>query len=444
MMARVLRTELRRSSALWTAIALVVLGAAMLYPVVDAWGGRWMPLALWQREYLFVLWPMALGAGAWQARRESRAKVGELFGATPRPRWQRVAPTAGAMAVAMVAGYLGMFAAGAVSVVPSAGYFPLGLLPVVAVGALSVVAAVVLGLAIGRMAPSAFTPPALAVGGLVLLITLPLAFDSAGDDVPGALLLSPVLYRPDDDFVTVAASAHLAQVLWLVALLAAGFLFYAAVQWRTRALAAVPAVLGAVVALAVAPGAEADVTVPDLAARKQVCTSDAPKVCVAAVHASALEDLRGPGQKALTILAAKLPLAPTSVAESPTLWLYEDSRPQPAGTLLVDLEIDASGGAAEPQRDLLWQLLDGAGTRRCANTVNDYWPARLAAAAWLMGEPPPARMADSGGQARKLWDALGQLPADEQRARVAALRTAALACATTDLAGVLTRGSAPR
>jgi len=50
----------------------------------------------------------------------------------------------------------------------------LGLLPVVAVGALSVVAAVVLGLAIGRMAPSAFTPPALAVGGLVLLITLPL------------------------------------------------------------------------------------------------------------------------------------------------------------------------------------------------------------------------------------------------------------------------------
>ena len=35
-----------------------------------------MPLCLTSREYLILLWPLALAAGAWQGRREHRAKVG--------------------------------------------------------------------------------------------------------------------------------------------------------------------------------------------------------------------------------------------------------------------------------------------------------------------------------------------------------------------------------
>lgn len=450
-MGRILRTELRRSAALWTALAVILLGAAMLYPVVDAWGGRWTPLALWQREYLFVLWPLGLGAGAWQARRESRSRVGELFATTARPRWQRVTPTVLAMGIAVVAGYLGMFATGAGQVALNATYLPAGLPLIVAVGALSMVAAVWIGLAVGSFLPSAITPPGLVVGGLMAMLTLPLLLDGLtdGDALPGAYFLLPILFRAENDFTTITASLHVAQAVWLVALAAAGFLVFAGARVRSRLAAIFPVVLGGAVALAVIPSDEKAVTTPDAAAAVQVCTSDAPRICVTKVHAAALDDLREPGRKALAVLADKLPNAPTSLAESPTSWINEDSRPQPAAKLLVELDVGANGRTAMSERELLWELLDGAGTRRCANTVNDHILARAAAAAWLLGEAPPTTglafgVYDPDGEVREALDTLRGLPVGEQRARVTALRTAALACETTDLMQLLVAGSAAR
>ena len=444
MSARIVRIELRRSSAIWTTLTLIVLGAAMLYATTRGWGSRWTQLATWQREYLFVLCPVALGAGAWQARRESRSKTGELFATTARPRWSRVVPTAAAMAIAVAAGYLGMFLAGAVQVAPTAPYFPPGTVPIVAVGMLALVGMVWLGLAIGSLLPSAFTPPAVVVAGLLAMLGLPIAVDqlSKGDGLPTALFLSPVLFRPDDDFVTFAGRLHAAQAGWLAAVALAGLVLFAAARWQTRAAAVVALVLGAGLTLVALPPTEAETTVPDLAARRLVCTDDAPRVCVATVHADALDDLREPGREALAILAAKLPQPPTSVAESPTSWLDENSRPQPAQTLLVNLDVEANGHSATTGDDLLWELLDGAGTRRCANTANDYLVPRLVVAGWLLDKKPAPGPWDSG-ETGKAWDAFRRLPPAEQRDRVAALRAASLRCERTDLMTLLIGRSTP-
>jgi hypothetical protein len=104
-MSRVLGIELRRSAALGCALILLVVGAVALYFAEEiGFATGWMQLAMAQRLYLALLWPLALAAGAWQGRREHRSRVGELFASTPRPRAHRAVPTMGAMAAAVVGG----------------------------------------------------------------------------------------------------------------------------------------------------------------------------------------------------------------------------------------------------------------------------------------------------------------------------------------------------
>ncbi len=445
-MIRILRTELRRSAALWIAPAIALLGAGMLYVLVDDWGSRWTPLALWQRDYLYLLWPLALGAGAWQGRRESRNHVLELLGTTARPSWQRVIPVAGALALSVVAGYLGMFAFSGAFVITTASFFPMASVPIVAVGALSLVAAAWLGLGIGRMLPSAFTPPVVSVLGLVALLSPPLInlWLTKGEGSPSAILLGPAMGSVfSREFIAVAGSVHLGQGLWFAALAATGFALFAAAKARQRVLAVAPAVAGVVAALAILPAStEAAVAVQDANAVALVCTSDGPEVCVTKVHGGALAEVRGPGQKALRILGEKLPQAPTSVVESTTSWVVENSRPQPADKLLVELWIDETGTPRESQDQLLWQYLDGAGTRPCENTSNDHSTARIAIAAWLLGEPAKGDWW-AGSDTEKLLNQLKAVPAAEQTRRVAAFRQAALTCEDRDLTAILTGTATP-
>jgi hypothetical protein len=165
MTAHILGIELRRSVALWAAALIAASGAFLLYATSPPYGW-WMELVIGQRQLLQLLWPLALGAGAWQAWRERRCRVEELFATTPRARWRRVAPVAAAMAIAVVAAYAATLAAGLGHTSGFAGDFPAGVLPVTAVGALSLVAAAWLGLAVGRLLPSPLTPPFLAIAGL--------------------------------------------------------------------------------------------------------------------------------------------------------------------------------------------------------------------------------------------------------------------------------------
>ncbi|MFC8846764.1 MULTISPECIES: hypothetical protein [unclassified Micromonospora] len=94
---------------------------------------------------------MALAAGAWQGRREHRAKVGELFATTAR-------------------------------------HLPLlNFVVVTGVGVLSLIAAAWLGLGIGRMLPTLVTAPTLGVAGVLLVF-----FSTIGPPDWVAAAISPV------------------------------------------------------------------------------------------------------------------------------------------------------------------------------------------------------------------------------------------------------------
>jgi hypothetical protein len=440
MTGRILRTELRRSAALWTAPVVALLGAATLYALPDRWVGRWIQLAMWQRQYLFLLVPLVLGAGAWQARRDRKARMGELLATTPRPGWHRATVEAGAMAVAAALAYAGMFAAGAGQVAPTATYFSTAWIPVVAVGALALVAAMLLGLAAGRLLPGRLAPPLVAVAGL-LAILLPAVL--VGNGGASYDLLQPIVSTANQsDFVTFTTRLHLLQTLWFAGLAATGLLVFAASRPVVRLLGVLPAALAVAVVVPMLPTRPEAALVADRGSYALVCTSDRPTVCVTKLHAHALTDLRGPGRRALSILAAKLPDAPTRVVEAHTEWFDPGREKQAPDTVLVALLIGRSGQVDDPA-DLLQQSLDGAGTRECPNDFSDIErltrdrAARLTASAWLQDQPPGAGEEHVLAEATKAYETLRGFPAGEQRDRVSALRRAALACDGRDLLDVL-------
>ncbi|WP_431878284.1 hypothetical protein [Micromonospora marina] len=441
MSGRILRIEIRRSSALWLALGAALLGTPLLYLAVDGWGGRWMLLALWQREYLFILWPMALGLGAWQAGRDRRSRTEELVAATARPRWQRVLPAAVAMALCGAAGYCLMYAGGAAQVAAYASYLPGQSIVIAGVGVLWMVSGVWLGMTVGALAPARLTPPVTAVvGATVALVAIT---DRGYAHVPKAVhLLTPSPFGFWGDFVTVLGRVSVAHTVWLVGLAVSALAGFLCSTRTTRTAAVLPAVAAAVVALAILPAGRQRLPVPDTAAAALVCDSEPePAVCVTRVHAGALTDLRDPARQALATLSAKLPQAPTAVHETPESWYEVPPAPQPQDVLLVELELAPWGGAKAGPDELRWRLLDGAGTRPCAYTLGNpdaaraNRVARLAAAAWLTDGAPPA--GPDRDAALQTWQALGALPAAEQRDRVAALRKAALACTEVNLLDIL-------
>jgi hypothetical protein len=169
---------------------------------------------------------------------------------------------------------------------------------------------------------------------------------------------------------------------------------------------------------------------------------------VTRTHAAALDGLHEPARQALAVLSAKLPTAPTSVVEDYGS-TNPEVQPQRADTVLVTVRVTGAGRTADPPDEILWDLLAGAGTRPCVDVsqaqreqLTRHFRARLVAAAWLIGQPPPAD--PDGNKDRPVddetfqaWERLRSLPADEQRARVAALRQAELACDGRDPLDIL-------
>jgi hypothetical protein len=264
MTGRILRTELRRSSALRSAVVLAALGVLVLYtsnpPQRD-----WIGLVIAQRDILQVFWPLALGAGAWQAVQGRRVHTGEIITVTPRPRWQRVLPTALATGLATAAAYIGMFAASVGHLHDINTHVTIGVLPPVAVGALSVLAASWLGLAIGSLLPSVLTPPASAVTATAAVAIVPRLLGGQGER-PGSMLLLPYLQIPRSgtlELMTVSGRVNLAQALWFAALAATSVGILAATNWRARAAAVLPAIVGATLTLALLPPHLDDAYVPD-------------------------------------------------------------------------------------------------------------------------------------------------------------------------------------
>ena len=437
-MSRVLRIELRRSAAIGAAVSVAAVGAlAMFFAEGIAFSTGWIQLAMTQRWYLALLWPLMLAAGAWQARREHRSNVGELFATTPRPVPQRVAPTLGAMAIAVVAGYLVMGLAGAAWIFDTAGYLPVEVFVVTAVGALALIAAAWLGLAIGRLLPSPVTAPAAGVAGLGLLLMLPFATRPLGWL---ALILSPMIeMNMPAAYATVPGKVSAAQSLWLAGLAAAAVLLFVSRGWRGRVAAVLPVVVGVALAITVMPHENRLVTdAVDPVARELVCAEGEPRVCVSRAHEKLLPEVTAPAREALSVLT-KLPGAPTQVHEDTSA--YPDTYPEfRADTVLLPVHADRNGHLAN-KPDVLTDVLTAvfAGPPNCDNAPA--WADRLAAAHWLLGtKPMPADpdltgrpapgyvVEDASVEATEVWQRLRAMPAGEAASRVEALREAAVNC----------------
>ncbi|WP_030443177.1 ABC transporter permease [Actinoplanes subtropicus] len=427
-MSRVFRIELRRSAAPGSALILLVAGALLLF-LVDrpAFTTGWIQLAMTQRLYLAVLWPLALAAGAWQARREHRSNVAELFASTPRPRVQRTVPTLGAMALAVVAGYLAMGLAGAGWIAGTARYLPASVFAVVAVGLLALVAAVWLGLAAGRLLPSPATAPALGIAGLGLLLLIPSATRPHGWL---ALVFSPIYeMNLPDAYTTVPGPASVAQAIWLAALAITAVLLFASGGWRLRVAALLPVVLGAALAIAVMPRDNRYVIdAVDPVARELVCVPGDPRVCVSRVHSGLLAEVAAPAREALTVLA-RLPSPPTQVHEDTATYLPAVHPPWHDHVVLLRVEAGPDGHLAD-RGGVVAAVVAGAFASRgdCDHFAQP--DERFAAAYWLLGRQPA-----EPGDAQRLWQDLQQKP--DAEARVVALRRAALSCTVQD--GQLTR-----
>lgn len=431
MSGRVLRIELRRSSAWPTGLVIALLGVAGLLSLVPTnqqglWDAQWTLLASFQRIMLVVLWPLTLGAGAWQARRDRRGKAEELLGTTALPVWRRVLPTAVAMALCLVVGYVLIFAVGAVKVVGTTDYVTANWVPVALVGALSLVAAGWLGLGIGRLVPSVYTPPVLVVLGFLVLL-VPIQLSKEDDPGPGSLL-GPGFVNNVREFQMIAPSVDLGQFAWFLGLALAGLLLALFGRRIASVVAVVPVVLALVVALPIFGAAPAGGVQADPAASAEVCAHDGgPTVCVTASHAQDLAALVGPARQALAALAT-LPNPPTSVHEVP------DDRPgpQPADQVWFDAANHTAGQGWDARNgaELEARILAGAGTKPCEaeNTADRVsYEVRPIVAAWLIGQyPAPGMAADDQGAA--LWRTLTALPKAEQAQRVAAVRQAGLAC----------------
>jgi hypothetical protein len=444
-MNRIFRIELRRSAALGSALALLVLGVvALFFAEGIGFSTGWMQLAMTQRLYLAVLWPLALAAGAWQARREHRSNVQELFASTPRPRAQRTVPTLAAMAVAVVSGYLMMGLAGGLWIADTAEYLPAPFFVVTAVGALALVAAVWLGLAVGRLLPALVTAPALAVAGLGLLLSIPWATRPHGWL---ALVFSPIYdMNMPGAYATVPGRASAAQAVWLAALALTAVLLFTSDGWRVRAAAVLPVVLGAALAITVVPHQDRYVNdAIDPVAQELVCAKGDPPVCVSRVHSGLLAEVTPQARQALTILA-KLPGGPKEVHEDTTTW-FPDRFPARREDVVLLRVIVGEDGHLVNRNEVLAEVVAGAFASPPQCDKSTYPADRLAAASWLIGRAPsvakssePSIMAEAGlvddasavAEAAELWQNLRQLPAGEADARVLALRRAAMTCAVED------------
>jgi hypothetical protein len=447
---RILRIELRRSNARW--MALLLLPAAVTYGEA----GRGLTvLALDQRQSLVAAFPLAMGLAAWHARRERRSRMDELLATTARPRWQRMLPAAAAPAIGALTAYLVGIAVAFGLVLAAGGYLSALAAPIFAVGALGLLVPVALGLVLGRWLPFILVPPVVVIVFFLFLFFGDTEAYTEGPDAsgepPGRLLLWIALQVAGTpfDLAGVTARTHLGQVLWVVALVAAGLIVFASASRRARATSILVVALGAAAALPVLPDRYADAYYLDPDATEPVCTADAPQVCVLRAHRRALTDLRQPARDALAILAAKLPNAPTSVVEIPDPY-GAPLPPARAESVYIVLWPGGDGRDTRPAADITWTLLAGAGTTGCANAPafgtperRRYETARIVAAAWLLDQEPPAPAnPDNPALPRRdetlpAYQALRAWPPDEQRARVAALREAELTCPDTDRLDIL-------
>ncbi|GLY15766.1 hypothetical protein Kisp01_27810 [Kineosporia sp. NBRC 101677] len=432
MIARILWREVRRTMILPFGVGFLVVANFLAQdPMSGSWPGLVMPVLSGHQNNLFLLWPLALAIGTAIGGRDRAAGVSELLSTTTR-HWTRIAPRAALLTLGLAAAYLVAPADQLISAAQTDSYWPKGWAWSLLAGALTVAAAALLGLALGRSLPSRLLVP---VVGVVAMATIGLGLLLAEYHPSRAWLLIPSYLGPDaGQFATTAARTNAAQATWFLALGIAGLLLCSVTKWdRRRTLSATGAVLitGLTAALLLFPSPN-QAQIQDAGATKLVCAEGLPRVCVARPYAKSLPELVAPARAALRALA-QLPNAPTTVLQD-TRDPRKDER-QPPETVLLDLVLDHEGHLVTGGTSLEESILDGAGAMWCAEaddsrTLDQEYAARTIAASWLLNRKEPL---DTGfPEVQKLtetaWTALRSQPTAVQRERIAALRTNRLEC----------------
>jgi hypothetical protein len=175
MSARLVRIEIRRSTALWLTPVMATLAWVIFQQqYTGALGVAWSDRSMAIRDIAQPVWPLVAGAAAWMAGRRRRRGMAELLSTTPYPAWWRELRTwAGTVAWGILVYLLVALVIMAVTWAqatwggPSLGPIMVGLLALIASGSL--------GYAVGYFLPSRFTPPLVSV---VLFETIQLIYNN--------------------------------------------------------------------------------------------------------------------------------------------------------------------------------------------------------------------------------------------------------------------------
>jgi len=216
--ARVLRLEIRRSVVPWAVPLLIALFLFDTYRTAAGLPPVWtVRSSVITQSMLVDFIPFAAGLGAWVGSREGRRKTRDLLATTVRPALMRQASALGATLFWLLLVFLAGVVVLYVTTALQATWGGPPLWPV-AVGAVGVVTATVLGFTAGALFPGRFTAPLAAIG----VVLLSFAGDHAALHVaPGTstyALLSPGAAVPlvdDGVFYHAAPDVAIAQVMFM-------------------------------------------------------------------------------------------------------------------------------------------------------------------------------------------------------------------------------------
>ncbi|MDX8147517.1 hypothetical protein SK854_35775 [Lentzea sp. BCCO 10_0061] len=433
-----LRIELRRSTALWAGLLVLVSGTGMLALVMSSgvrWTGNSTSAVLGLRLPLAYVWALVVGLAVFQGMRDSRARVTELFDATSRPGWVRLGTLASAVA-GVVAVATALLCAGLVAnVALGGGFVSAGFVPLLVTVVLALASSVLLGLAVGRLLPHPLTAPVALVATFMVATTAGRALEvtTPGDEISPLALLTPVMDAPSSDLVTTSASVDLGQIAWFTGLGVTAFLLLVARTHLGRLAALVPAGLAVVLALSIMPVKYSDVLVADSIASRLVCEG---KVCLSQAHSDDLPRTAAVGRDVLAKLAV-LPDAPTEIREDTSAMAHLTAPQRDQKTVYVRSQ-GHPRVLTMTDDQLRLELLSGAGVAGCSgpNSFNTYeGVVRYLTAGYFNGEL--AELASEPlmwnsdrlrAQIDQAWQQFRGQSAQEQLNRVARARQMLLTC----------------
>ncbi|MFD5827440.1 hypothetical protein [Lentzea sp. NPDC060358] len=440
-----LRIELRRSTALWAGLVVLVSGTGMLWLVTSenaAWKGNSTSALLAFRVPVAYVWALVVGLAVFQGMRDSRARVTELFTSTSRPGWVRLGTLATAVA-GVVAVAAALLSAGLVAIVVlGGGFVSTGFVPLMLTVVLALASSVLLGLALGRLLPHPLTVPVALVATFMVATAAGRALEvqAPGDPISRLALLTPVFDPPDSDLVTTSTSVDVGQAVWFAGLGVTAFLVLVARTWAGRLAALVPAGLAVALAVSILPAKYSDLLVTDSIAGRLVC--DGP-VCVSRVHEASLPVAAAAGKEALAKLAV-LPGAPTNVHEDTSAMSHLVAAPRSGEIVLLSSQgiYSVTEGYRRPLElepgQIRLELFAGAGVAPCAapNSFNfQEGIVRYVTAGYFNGglaelptDPHTWRNTRTRAEIDTAWQAFRAQPAREQLDRVAKARQMLLKC----------------